>query len=108
LEEKRIGKDRAFQSKLPFLSLCARYLVVSYTEIIAELPRLTLEQRRELAAQALGSLEPAPLMGRSEEIEREERNARLRALAGSLSAEEANSWAQAIEDGCERIDPRDW
>ena len=39
---------------------------------------------------------------------RTERLAALKASAGSLTAEEADELAKAIEDGCEGIHERDW
>jgi hypothetical protein len=78
---------------------------MSYTEMIAELPRLTPEERRELT-RILAELGTSQL--KTEVIEREERNERLRMLTGSLSEVEADSWETAIKEDCKRIDPRDW
>jgi len=70
--------------------------------------------RLESIVADLSSLPPGKLELAADYIERlkritqEERQAILTRTFGSLSREDADAMEQAIEEGCERIDERDW
>jgi len=70
--------------------------------------------RLEVIVADLRSLPPAKLelaadyIDRLKRISQEERQAVLARTSGSLSREEADQMEKAIEEGCERIDERDW
>jgi len=82
----------------------------------ARLQRCTLEvvSRLEAIVEDLRSLPPGKLELAADYIERlkrisqEERQAVLARTFGSLSREDAEEMEKAIEEGCERIDERDW
>ena len=50
----------------------------------------------------------ADYIHRLKTISRDERTAIIERTAGSLTAEEGDELARIIEEGCERIDERDW
>lgn len=52
--------------------------------------------------------EAATLIHRLKETARAERLAALERSAGAWSGPEGEAIEKAIEDGCERVDPRDW
>ncbi|MSR65182.1 MAG: hypothetical protein EXS18_05310 [Verrucomicrobiae bacterium] len=68
----------------------------------------------ELIVKELKTLPPAKLkeaagyIHRLKNGNREKRMAALRKTAGSLSAEEADELEKIVEEGCEKIDARDW
>jgi len=68
----------------------------------------------ETIVEDLRSLPPGKLdlaadyIQRLKRISQEERQAVLKRTSGSLSPEEANELEKAIEEGCERVDERDW
>lgn len=70
--------------------------------------------RLESIVEDLKSLPPARLevaadfVQRLKEVSEEERQAILTRTAGALSREEADELEQVIEEGCERIDEREW
>ena len=70
--------------------------------------------RLESIVADLRSLPPGKLELAADYIERlkrisdEERQAVLARTFGSLSREDADAMEKAIEEGCERIDERDW
>jgi hypothetical protein len=51
---------------------------------------------------------PAPLRSLEPTLSREERTRRMRALAGSLSADEAQKMMADIEEGCGQINHAAW
>lgn len=65
-----------------------------------------VEELRTLPAPKLA--EAAALIHRLKETSCEEQLAILRATAGVWSGPEGEAIEKAIEDGCERIDARDW
>ena len=70
--------------------------------------------RLESIVADLSSLPPGKLelaadyIARLKRISDEERQAVLARTFGSLSREDADAMEQAIEEGCERFDERDW
>lgn len=63
----------------------------------------------DLKALPPGKLElAADYIQRLKRMSQEERQAVLQRTSGSLSPEEADELDKAIEEGCERVDERDW
>jgi acyl-CoA reductase-like NAD-dependent aldehyde dehydrogenase len=68
----------------------------------------------EAIVEELKSLPPAELalaagyIRRLKRLSPEEREEVLRRTAGALSKEEAEELERIIEEGCERVDERDW
>jgi len=50
----------------------------------------------------------ADFVQRLKRISEEERRSILTRTAGVLSPEEADEWQRIVEEGCERIDQREW
>jgi hypothetical protein len=50
----------------------------------------------------------ADYIHRLQTIDRLERNAILRSTAGILAGERGEAFAKNIEEGCEKVDERDW
>ena len=75
---------------------------------------LVVVNRLDTVVADLRSLPPAKLemaadyIGRLKRISEEERQTVLARTSGSLSREDADEMEKAIEEGCERIDERDW
>ncbi len=67
--------------------------------IMRDLDRLSPEQQRR-AAELVGGLVSSLPQGASVED--------LLKVAGTLDAESAREMMQAIEEGCERVDPDEW
>lgn len=68
-------------------------------ELRERLAALTPDQQREVLeyARALGEAPRRGVPGRS-----------LLRFAGSIPADDLRAMAEAIEEGCERVDPRGW
>lgn len=72
---------------------------MSHLETIVEDLRSLPPGKLELAADYIQRLR---------RISQEEKQAVLKRTSGSLSREEADELDKAIEEGCERVDERDW
>jgi hypothetical protein len=77
----------------------------SYKEAVSKLETI-VEELKTLPPDRLDSA--ADYIHRLKTISRDERTAILERTAGSLTAEEGDELARIIEEGCERIDERDW
>ena len=68
-------------------------------EILDELNRLGTEQQRRVLdfARALVTPQPRGVPGKA-----------LLSFAGAISPDDARAMAQAIEEGCEKVNPDEW
>ncbi len=76
-----------------------------YIEIVSRLDAI-VENLKALPADKLE--EAADFIRRLRPVSREEREAVLARVFGSLSQEDADAMLKAIEEGCERIDDQRW
>ena len=77
----------------------------SFKEAVSKL-EIIVEELKTLPPDRLDSA--ADYIHRLKTISSAERNTILERTAGSLTPEEGDRLARVIEEGCERIDERDW
>ena len=81
---------------------------------LVETRYLRIVSKLETAVEDLKKLPPdrldqaADYIRRLKTVSEDERQAILRRTSGSLSPEEAEELLRIIDEGCERIDERDW
>jgi len=68
-------------------------------ELVTFLDRLPVDQQRRVLEFARSLAVPTPHSVRGESLLR---------FAGAIDAADLEAMTQAIEDGCERIDPTEW
>jgi len=92
----RLGRP---PGRLPARRRRCTLVVVSHLETIVEDLRSLPPGKLELAADYIQRLR---------RISQEEKQTVLERTSGSLSREEADELDKVIEEGCERVDERDW
>jgi hypothetical protein len=78
---------------------------MTYTEVASQVKRLPLQERlmlletltRSVREELKSAARPRSVAGKD-----------LRLLAGTISPEDAGQMREAIEQGCEQVDEREW